>query len=115
VDIPIPIAALAETYVTKSEDEVPLSGAGTYNVDVAMFASLAGIGAKFISVEVQADASPAAAAVMVQVNAGGATGQFELAPGGFLIYSNPDPTADGVLSMELVHTADATVIIRVFG
>jgi len=115
VDIPVPIAALAETYDTKSEDEVPLVGAGTYNVDAAMFTALVGIGAKFITIEVQADTSPAADPVMVQVNSGGAGGQFEIAPGGFLIYSNPDPTADGVLSLELVHTADATVIIRVFG
>ena len=115
VDIPVPIAALAETYVTKSEDEVPLSGAGTYNVDAAMFTALAGVGAKFITIEVAADTSPAAQPVMVQANGGGPGGQFEVAPGGFLIYSNPDPTADGVLSLELVHTADATIIIRAFG
>ena len=114
VDIPVPIAALAETYDLKSEDEVPLVGAGTYNVDAALFGAMT-VGAKFITIEVAADTSPAAQPVMVQVNGGGAGGQFEVAPGGFIIYSNPDPTADGVLSLELVHTADSTVIIRVFG
>lgn len=111
--IPLPLVALQAAFTTKSEDEYILTGAGTKAVDMA---SIATVGALFFSIEVStlnAAGQPAAAAVMVQANGG--SDDWELTPGGFLIFSSPNPTALGILSLDLVHTLDAKVTVRVYG
>ena len=111
--IPLPLQALQSSFDTKSEDEYILTGAGTKAVDMA---SIAATGAKFFSIEVgtlNAGGQPAAAAVMVRANGG--SDDWELAPGGFIIFSSPTPTALGILSLDLVHTLDALVTVRVYG
>lgn len=112
-NIPLPLVALSSSFSTKSEDEYILTGAGTKAVDMA---SINATGAKFFSIEVgtlNASGQPAAAAVMVRVNGG--SDDIELAPGGFLVFSSPTPTALGILSLSLVHTLDALVTVRVYG
>lgn len=112
-NIPLPLVALAAAFNTKSEDEYILTGSGTKVVDMA---SISVSGAKFFSIEVgttNAAGQPAAAAVMLRVNGG--SDDIELSPGGWVIYSNPNPTTLGVLSLSLVHTFDAKVTVRVYG
>jgi hypothetical protein len=103
---------MAGTFSSKADFEYRLSGAGTQVVD---FGTIAPNGAKLISIEVDPDTSPAVAALMVQVNGGGAGGQLEIAPGGFMTVGNPSPTALGILSLELVHTTNLGVRVRVLG
>jgi hypothetical protein len=112
-NIPLPIVALSAAFNTKSEDEYILTGSGTKAVDMA---SVSIVGAKFFSIEVgtvNAAGQPAAAPVMLRVNGG--SDDIELAPGGWIIYSNPSPTAVGILSLSLIHTFDAKVTVRVYG
>ena len=115
-DIGAPNAEVSVNFAGNFENEAvfvyKLQGAGTRVVD---FGTLVSAGAKLINLEVDPDASPAAAALMVQVNGGGAGGQVEVPPGGFLTIGNPKPTALGVLSLELVHTTDLCVRVRVLG
>lgn len=89
--------------------ELNLTGSGTHNVG---FGTIDTDGAKAVMVEVDTTAT---APVMVQFNGGGAGGQVELSAGGFFIYANPNPSSNGVLSMELVHTQDAKVWVRILG
>jgi hypothetical protein len=89
-----------------------LTGAGTQAVDLG---TIAPEGCKLLSIEVDADPSPAAAAVMVQFNGGGAAGQVEIAPGGFLTLGSPKPTAAGITALSLVYTTDLCVRVRVLG
>lgn len=110
-NVAIPVN-MQDSFENKATYDYKLTGAGTQVVD---FGTLVLAGAKLISVEVDPDASPAAAALMVQFNGGGVGGQVEVAPGGFLSIGNPKPTALGVLSLELVHTTDLCVRVRVLG
>jgi hypothetical protein len=100
--------------VSSSYDELAcakllLTGGGTHAVD---FGTIDTTGAKAIQIE--ADAANTAA-VMVQINGGGASGQWEVSAGGHIGFSSPTPTALGVLSMDIVHTVDSTVWVRILG
>lgn len=111
--IPVPLTAFSSSFQPKSEDEYDLVGAGTKSVDMA---GITAAGAKFVSIELSTlnpSDLPAAAAVMVNVNGG--TDDIELSPGGFIIFGSPNPTALGIISLDLVHTQDAKVIVRVYG
>lgn len=101
--------SLTSSFSSEAKFKYELTGAGSKTVD---FGSIDTVGAKAILVELAADAT---APVMVQINSGGATGQVEVSPGGFWALGTPTPTVNGVLSMELVHTAAATVRVRILG
>ena len=107
----IPIA-LSEYFNNAATFLYELAGAGTQAVD---FGTITPLGAKLVSIEVDADPSPAAQPVLIQFNGGGAGGQVEIAPGGFMTIGSPEPTAAGILSMDIVHAADVTVRVRVLG
>jgi len=112
-NIPVPLTTFSSSFKPKSEDEYDLSGAGTKAVDMAGISSA---GAKFFSIEVSTttpDDLPASAPVNLRVNGG--TDDIELSPGGFIIFGSPNPTASGITSLDLVHTQDAKVIVRVYG
>jgi hypothetical protein len=97
------------SYEEKAEFKYVLTGSGSRDVD---FGSLDTLGAKAIQVEMSSGNS---AAVMVQFNGGGSSGQLELSAGGHFDLASPSPTALGVLAMTLVHTVDATVWVRILG
>lgn len=101
--------SLSSSYDHSAVFKYELAGAGTKTVD---FGTIDTTGAKAILVELAADAT---APVMVQVNGGGATGQLELSAGGIFAFASPSPTTNGILSLDLVHTAAATVRVRVLG
>ncbi len=109
VEIPV---AMADNFESKATFDYKLSGAGTQVVD---FGTITPEGAKLVSIEVDADPSLAAQPIMVQINGGGVSGQIEIAPGGFMTIGSPKPTAAGVLSLDIVHTADVCVRVRVLG
>ena len=104
---PIPFA-LSGQFDAKVCMELNLVGGGTH---VVCFGTIAAPGAKVILIEVDAD--PAAAPIHVQNN-GGAAGQIEIAPGGFIIFGNPAPVA-GSTTMSIVHTTNNKVHIRILG
>jgi hypothetical protein len=97
------------SYDEKAEFKYVLTGGGSQAVD---FGSIDTTGAKAIQVEMDAANT---AAVMVQFNGGGASGQLELSAGGHFDLASPNPTALGVLAMTLVHTVDSTVWVRILG
>lgn len=110
-NVAIPIA-MSDTFESNAVFTYKLVGAGTQVVDLG---TIAPEGCKLLSIEVDADVSPAAAAVMAQFNASGATGQIELSPGGFLTIGSPKPTTLGVTALTLVHTTDVCVRVRILG
>lgn len=101
--------SLSSSYDHSAVFKYELTGSGTKTVD---FGTISTNGAKAILIELATDAT---APVMVQVNGGGAGGQLELSAGGIFALASPNPTASGVLSLDLVHTAAATVRVRVLG
>lgn len=92
------------SFTAKSEQDLVLTGAGTQAVG---FGTITNVLAALIEV-----ASTSAAPVNVRINGG--TDDIEIAPGGFLAYSNPVP-GTGISSMEVVHTMDARVQVRLLG
>lgn len=89
---------------SKSEQDLELTGAGTQAVG---FGTLVAVKAMVVEV------SPSALApVNLRINGG--TDDIEIAPGGFWAYSNPVPSA-GITAMDVVHTMDAKVQIRLLG
>jgi hypothetical protein len=108
VQIPVSLSGQfesASTFVYK------LTGVGSQAVD---FGTIFPNGAKLISIEVDADPSPAAQPIVVTFN-GSLTGGVEISPGGFMTVGSPKPTAAGVLSMLITHAADVCVRVRVLG
>ena len=107
----IPVA-MAGNFESSASFVFKLEGAGEQVVDLG---TIAPEGCKLLSIEVDADPSPAAAAVMVQFNGGGVPGQVELAPGGFMTVGSPIPTTAGITSLSLVHTTNLCVRVRILG
>lgn len=103
---------VAGTFESKVDLDLVLTGSGTQTVD---FGSIATNGAKVVQIEVDPDSSPAAAPVNVQFNGAGAPGNIEISPGGHMNITNPNPTAGGILSMDIVHTTNACVHVRILG
>jgi len=104
--------ALSVVATSKAAFDYVLTGAGTQTVD---FGTITPNGAKLVKVEVEPDSSPAAAAIFIQWNGEGATGQVEIAPGGFVVVGNPTPTSSGLLSIDIVHTTNTSVKVTAFG
>lgn len=102
-------AAYSGVHKVLEEKRYDLVGSGTKVVDLA---AIPAAGAKAVMVEVDASSDPAAAPVMVTLNDG--TEPVELAPGGFLVISNPKPVAS-ITAISLAHTTASTVRVRVLG
>jgi hypothetical protein len=94
---------------SRSEAEYNFVGAGTKVVD---FGTITSPGAKAILIEVDPNAT--ATPVLVQFNGGGAPGQVEIAPGGFIAYANPVPLT-GITSVSIVYSTNVRVRIRLLG
>jgi hypothetical protein len=107
-EIPINFAG---TFEHEAKGTLKLVGSGTQSVD---FGSLISDGAKVIQIEYDADVSPASQPVYLQFNGAGAPGQVELTSGSFFSYGNRAPSA-GILSMDIVHAADAVLRVRILG
>lgn len=104
--------AVSSTFDSKAEYDFVFSGSGSQAVS---FGTIGSNGAKVVLVEVAADASPSAQPINVQFNAGGAPGQAQVAPGGFLAYCNPNPATGGVASITIAYTTNAKVKVRALG
>lgn len=88
----------------KSEKEYLLTGAGSQSVDLG---SIPFVKAAVIEVD-----STALAPIIVTVNGG--TDQVEISPGGFFVYSNPNPVA-GLTQLDLAYTMNARVQVYLLG
>ena len=100
-----PIAAnQSGQYDSRAEHDLQLTGSATHTVGLGTVGSP---GAKFVLVQV------ISGAVMVRQNGAGSAGQTELTAGGMMLVGNPVPTA-GITQVDLVHTADAHVLIWAF-
>ena len=102
-------ATVSSQYDELACGKLQLVGADTHSVG---FGTIETTGAKAIQIEVD---STAGAPVLAQFNGGGASGEIEISAGGFIIIASPSPTAAGVLSIDLVHTVDALVWVRILG
>lgn len=92
------------SFDSKQEADLQLVGAGTQTVG---FGTLPAVKAMVIEV-----AASSLAPVNIRINGG--TDDIEISPGGFWSYSNPAPSA-GITAMDVVHTMDAKVQIRLLG
>ncbi len=108
-DCPFPLAFTTQ-YDHLVKNRYTFTGAGTKAVD---FGSLSAIGAKAIAVTVDPDASLAAQPVHVTVNGG--TDVMEVAPGGFLLFGSPKPTAAGITSLSIAYTSSVKMYVWIFG
>lgn len=104
--------SVSGVFEEEAKFELVLEGASSH---VVGFGTIGPNGAKAVLIKVDPDASPSAAPVNVQLNGGGAGGEHEISPGGFWAYSNPNPTAGGILSMIVVHTTNAVVHVWILG
>jgi hypothetical protein len=105
--------SVSGTYQHEAGGTFVLTGSGTQTVD---FGSIAAVGAKAIHVEVDPVAAGGVAApVNIQFNGAGVPGNIEIAQGGHIEIANPIPTAGGILAMDIVHTQDACVKVRILG
>lgn len=77
---------------------------------VVPFGSVGSPGAKAALIEF--DATEGAAVVKLRFNGG--TDEFELSPGGFLVWGSPNP-AVGITSITIVRTTDVVIRVRLFG
>ena len=102
--------SVQSSYLSKSEVDLNLVGAGSYT---ANFGTLTALGAKGLLVEVAA-AAPGATAAPINVRFNGGAEDVEISQGGFLAFGSPNPVA-GILGLEIIHTQNACVKIRVLG
>ena len=99
------------TYQNKVDLDLVLSGSSTHTV---CFGTLATTGAKAVQIEVApVEAGGSAAPINVIINGG--SDPWEISQGGHLSLGSPAPTAAGILSMDIVHTQDACVKVRLLG
>ena len=108
-DCPFPLSFTSQ-YDHLVKDRFTFTGVGSKVVD---FGSLVTFGAKAIAITVDADASIAATPVMVAFN--GSVDSIEIAPGGFLMFGSPRPTAAGILGMTITHAASVKMYVWIFG
>lgn len=95
-------------FTQKAEEKLDLTGSGTHAVG---FGSIATPGVKAVQIEVDVGL-PGQQPILVRVNGG--TDDIELSPGGFITYCNPNPVA-GITSLDIVHTTDVCVQVRLLG
>jgi hypothetical protein len=106
---PIPFGIVAQ-YDHKSEQTLICSGTGSKTVS---FGTIPNSGAKCLVLVFEPASlpagSPAQAPITVTLNGGAA---IEVAPGGFVAFGSPAPTA-GLISLAIGHTGAATVHVWV--
>lgn len=98
---------LSTNYQPVIDSRLVMVGSGSQAVP---FGSVIAPGAKAALIEYEN--VPGAAVIKLRFNGG--TDDFELSPGGFLLWGSPNP-ATGITSMTIVHTTDAVVRVRLFG
>jgi hypothetical protein len=108
--LPADAIALAASGAFDNEASAVLkfSAPGSHSVDLG---TLPVAGAKMVLVKV--DAGSAVSPVLVGIN-GSNTGKVEVASGGFLLVSNPTPTA-GITQLDLTIGSACTVRVFVLG
>lgn len=89
--------------------KMDLTGSGTKTVP---FGDLGAPGAKCVVVKV--DASATASAINLRWNGGGASGQQEISPGGFLVLGSGTP-GTGLTALDIVYTSNVTVRVLLLG
>lgn len=102
--------SVQSSYLSKSEADLNLVGAGSHTVS---FGTLTALGAKGILIEVAA-AAPGATAAPINVRFNGGVEDVEISQGGFFAFGSPNPLA-GILGLEIIHTQNACVKVRVLG
>ena len=94
-------------FKSRQHSQLNLVGAGTQDVS---FGSVGAPGAKFVLVEVDADA----VGLPVTLTTNGGSSPVELSPGGFWTFFNPAPQS-GVTSLSVGHATSAVVRVWVLG
>ena len=94
-------------FSSRQHSQLNLVGAGTQDVS---FGSVGAPGAKFVLVEVDADA----AGLPLTLAINGGNSPVEISPGGFLACYNPAPQA-GITTLSVAHATSAVVRIWVLG
>ena len=109
-DCPFPLSFTSQ-YDHLVKNRYTFTGSGTKAVD---FGSLTTLGAKAFAITVDPDTSSAATPVTVAFN-GSATGVLEVAPGGFILFGSPKPTAAGITDMTITYAASVKMYVWIFG
>ncbi len=104
----IPIA-MAGQFVSKTDIELSLKGAGTIDVPLG---TLGPAGLKALLIKVDPSSDPTAAPIHVKTN--GHPKGDEISPGGFLAVGSPLPR-DGIKSIVITHTSNANVKVWALG
>lgn len=86
----------------------------TPGTKVVPFGNIAAPGVKMALIKVDADPTGTAAPINLQWNAGGATGEQEIAPGGFFVLGSAVPVS-GLTSLSIVSTTAVTVRVLLLG
>lgn len=94
-------------YTSVVDSKLVETGAGTR---VVPFGSIGAPGAKVAVIEYEA----AVGAAPVNLRFNGGTDNFELAPGGLLVWANPSPSI-GITALSIVRTGDCSIRVRLFG
>lgn len=100
--------SLADQFNHKVDYEFSYTGSATESVSLGTLAS----GAKAIVLEFDFD--PAADPINIRFNGGGSSGQMEISSGGFYVFGSPAPSS-GITTLDIVHTTDVKVRLRVLG
>lgn len=98
---------LSSNYQSVLDSRLVMVGSGSQAVP---FGSIIAPGAKAALIEYENVVG--AAVISLRFNAG--VENFELSPGGFLIWGSPNPTV-GITAITIVRTTDAVVRVRLFG
>lgn len=105
-DQPIPVNC-SGSYNKKAEFEFDLSGSGSQTVNLGNIISP---GAKLLVVQQLA----VSGALPILVKPNSSVTPLEVAPGGFIVWSNPSP-ATGLTALSFDYTASTKVLVWVLG
>lgn len=105
---PIPFN-FSSAFDSEVKNRLTLTGSGT---KVINFGTIGNSGVKYLAVKVETGQT--AAPVQLQFNGGGASGEVEVSPGGFVIVASPSPAA-GISALSIIYTANTTVNIWALG
>ncbi len=105
---PVPVQfGYSGQYASVVDSKLNMVGSGT---QVVPFGTIASPGAKAVLIEFEL----AQGAAPIQLKFNGSADSIELSPGGTFLLTSPAP-ATGITVLSIVHTADATVRVRIFG
>lgn len=112
---PAPMApSVLLTYRGFSSDRLELTGAQTYEIDLAMMPA-AGLKGLLVEVETKdAAGATVTAPITLTWTSDGDPKSEELSPGGFFALASPTPTA-GITALSIVSTANCIVRVTALG